>query len=274
MITVESAIQDIKLATGVSIPVNLLLGVDTVERLDDQPYFAGIGHVEEASKWVITNRWDDFNEMAPSGYLAFGHAGHGANSWAVCLQWKTSTGSGCLRLPCGGWFMGDKEVEQANSYLRDLAAFSKRCDIAGVALEVVEDMGEGRYRVFERGGEGVELNSTLAADSSRASRLNLLLADLALRATGSAVLARRFSCNSSGLVEWQEKNEEGSVLVFTVDARTSPEIHSSGCSELLSTLSKFDEATCSDHALKLQEWSSKANLGEIVWCPACFEFMD
>ena len=170
--------------------------------------------------------------------------------------------------------MGDKEVEQANSYLRDLAAFSKRCDSAGIALEVVEDMGEGRYRVFERGGEGVESNSSLIADSSRASRLNLLLADLALRATGSDVLARRFSCNSSGLVEWQEKNDEGSVLVFAVDARSSPEIHSSGCTEMLATLHKFDEATCSDQPFKIQEWAWKANLGEIVWCPTCFEFKD
>ncbi|MCB1158367.1 MAG: hypothetical protein H7A25_08185 [Leptospiraceae bacterium] len=82
---------------------------------------------------------------APEGYLLAGYWGHGVNSTAFYYCRVTDWSRIFLRLPYGGIYQTDEDVDFLRSYLLAFFQFMKTLEKQDVMFTAVEAMYEGKY---------------------------------------------------------------------------------------------------------------------------------
>jgi hypothetical protein len=268
----NSAIDALEIATGLDLPTELFDGwTAEVYRREPYFYFANEFALPDAEKYVFGRGWDDFTSEPTEGYLAFGYFGHGANSWGYCMNAHLPDLILALRLGCGGVYMPEDSFETANGYLAELSQFVVRTRELELSFEAVENMGYGRYRLFDSAGKGIEREISLLTEPNRTGAWNRLLAELGLMEAGGKGKVTGFDASDSIFEEWQMSNPTGSVMVLSGTTMFDrPLIHSPGCPFMHQDLEPGDRVACAAEVRELLDWADQK--GELIpsLCSKCF----
>ena len=214
--------------------------------------------------------WDDFASEVSPGYLAIGvtsllgefseYVVH-SNSSDVMLFMKFSSLSTAEIGP----------TVHINEYLDDLSKFVRNIRYLDLKVEVVEQPGFGRYRLFDKQGRGIEKDMKLINSESRNRELNRLLAEVSLLNVRLDSSIEQFLAHQDKFQMWQHKHPRGSVLVLTPDLMPSrPFVHSAGCPTMIEEQLPENKVICAADMRDLLKWANENDLAVPGLCSRCF----